>query len=619
MWQEGGRLLTRTAEFHVAGVVPIKGLAADRNLVPDYPGISGSESVADWDPPFPVDLARVRQQDEDYWDEYRTTPKAFIQLAIGQELWQSRFGKLTSIRFALPTDADPQASLDAFGRNLREAIDPAQMGIALFAARAEGLQASRGATDFGEYFLYFSFFLVASALLLAALFFKLGIEQRLREIGILQATGFAASKIRTQFLLEGFVLASLGTLLGLMGALLYGSLMMKGLRTWWQGAVGTTMLSLHVSATTLIIGSLAGLVAATLCILWTLRRVANASTRSLLSGTLDGGKRDAGKKRRGDAEIKKDDEEKAILLSPRRRVSASPRLVIVAIVFGLIGLVLLLAASLDWVAEAAGFFGGGTALLVSLLCLQSFWLRRERKSLIQGSGFWALARLGFRNATHRPGRSVLCIALIASAAFIIVSVDAFRRDDRQLALDKKAGGGGYPLLAESLLPLVQDPNTPEGRDALNLTAGDENGELKDVHFARFRLRPGDDASCLNLYQPRKPRILAPTDDFLEGGRFSFQSSLAQTEEEKKNPWLLLQKESTDGSVPIIADANSLAYVLHLKLGDEFVLDQGDGRGPIRLRVVAALVGQHFSERAFDVGKEFPAPLPGRRRLSLLFT
>jgi hypothetical protein len=53
--------------------------------------------------------------------------------------------------------------------------------------RGQGLAASRGATDFGEYFVYFSFFIVVSALLLAALFFKLGVEQRGREIGLLRA------------------------------------------------------------------------------------------------------------------------------------------------------------------------------------------------------------------------------------------------------------------------------------------------------------------------------------------------------------------------------------------------------------------------------------------------
>jgi ABC-type antimicrobial peptide transport system permease subunit len=49
-----------------------------------------------------------------------------------------------------------------------------------------------------------------SALLLAALFFKLGIEQRLREIGTLQAVGFSASKIRGLFLTEGMVLSIAG-------------------------------------------------------------------------------------------------------------------------------------------------------------------------------------------------------------------------------------------------------------------------------------------------------------------------------------------------------------------------------------------------------------------------
>ena len=50
-------------------------------------------------------------------------------------------------------------------------------------ARSRRSQASAGATDFGEYFTYFSFFLVVSALLLAVLFFRLGVEQRLRQVG----------------------------------------------------------------------------------------------------------------------------------------------------------------------------------------------------------------------------------------------------------------------------------------------------------------------------------------------------------------------------------------------------------------------------------------------------
>src|SRR5262249_42939795 len=103
---------------------------------------------------------------------------------------------------------------------------------------------------------------------------------------------------------------------------------------------------------------------------------------------------------------------------------------------------------------------------------------------------------------------------------------------------------------------------------------------------------GDDASCLNLYQPRNPRILGASDDFIRSGRFSFQQSIAQTKEEKENPWLLLNREPTDGAVPVIADANSMTYVLHRKLGDEITVKQSDGRSA-RLRLVGALEDSIF--------------------------
>jgi len=198
---------------------------------------------------------------------------------------------------------------------------------------------------------------------------------------------------------------------------------------------------------------------------------------------------------------------------------------------------------------------------------------------------------------------VLCIALIASAAFIIVSVDAFRhRVDIDTTRDTHSGSGGFPLLAESLVPLVHDPNTRAGREALNL-AGDESASgFGGVSFTRFRVRPGDDASCLNLYQPRSPKIIAPTADFIAGNRFAFQSSLAGSNEEKQNPWLLLRREFADGAVPVIADANSMTYVLHLKLGEDFVLSRPNG--PVRLRLVGSLADSVFQSELVMAEKHF---------------
>jgi len=578
LWQEGGRLETRSAKFRLAGVLPIKGLAADRNLVPDYPGITGSANLSDWDPPFPIDLQRIRQKDEDYWHQYRTTAKAFVPLKVGQSLWQTRFGKVTSMRLWSSGD-----SIKGFEAKLRDNLNPAFMGLLVVPVRSQGLEASRGATDFGEYFLYFSFFLVISALLLTTLFFKLGIEQRVREIGTLRAIGFGPSAIRKLFLSEGLILALTGSLIGLVGAIAYGELMMLGLRTWWVDAVGTTSLRLHISPQSLVFGGVGGIVTALVCVMLTLRGLKSQSARSLLAGNVS---------------------------TSDSKATGGKTSFRVAVIVTLVGLSLLIAAAFHLIGQVAGFFGGGTTLLVAFLFYQSSWLRRRKKSSLSGSGWLPLVRLGFRNTTYRPARSILCIALIASATFIVVSVDSFRHRDSGNTLERKSGTGGFPLLAESLVPLVNDPSTREGQEALNLVNDNPESPLSGVKLARFRVQPGDDASCLNLYQPRNPKIIAPTDDFLASSRFAFQSALPGTTEETSNPWLLLNHDLPNGVIPVIADANSLTYVLHLKLGDELDLQQGDK--PVRAKVVAALSDSLFQSELLMSEKNFVRLFPAQQ-------
>ncbi len=572
LWHEGGRLETAKADFDLAGTVSISGFAADRDLVPSYPGITESENMSDWDPPFPIDLQRVRKQDEDYWRQYRTTPKGFIWLGDGQELWQTRFGKLTSIRIQSSTGELTPDLKNSFSARLRQTLSPLQAGFQIVPVREQGVQASRGATDFGEYFLYFSFFLVVSALLLTALFFKLGIEQRLREIGTLQALGFSASRIRRLFLAEGVLLAILGSLLGVLGAIGYAKLLMYGLRTWWIDAVGTTALTLHVSWQSMLIGAVGGILASVVCVILTLRKVGTSSTRGLLLGE-----------------------------SPK-----GTRILGIGIGATVVGLALLAAGAVHVIPQVAGFFGGGVVLLVASVCYLSAWLRRKNRKPIRGAGWWTISLLGFRNAAHRPSRTVLCVTLIASAAFIIVAVDAFRRSG-SASTDSKSGSGGFPLFAESLLPIVHDANTPAGREALNLNTTNDAAVLQDLKFVSFRVRPGDDTSCLNLYQPRNPKIIAPPASFLDDNRFTFQSSIDSNE---TNPWLLLNREFPDGAIPVITDANSLTYVLHLKVGEDLIVDHG--AQPLRLRIVGALSDSIFQSELLMSDKNFVRLFPAEQ-------
>jgi hypothetical protein len=87
-----------------------------------------------------------------------------------------------------------------------------------------------------------------------------------------------------------------------------------------------------------------------------------------------------------------------------------------------------------------------------------------------------------------------------------------------------------------------------------------------------RLRPGDDTSCLNLYQPTRPRVVGLSDRFIDANRFRFSRSIAASDSERRNPWRLLQAPVVDGAIPAIADATSLEYVLHASVGDVIVID-----------------------------------------------
>jgi ABC-type antimicrobial peptide transport system permease subunit len=568
VWQDPGRLVTETSEVVVARIVPLAGPAADRDLAPHYPGITGSENLQDWDPPFPIDLSRIRPIDERYWDEHRATPKGFIPLAVGDALWRSRYGALTAIRLMPASGMSLADAHEQYAARLRAILDPLVLGMAVRAPRAEGLAASRGATNFGEYFTYFSFFLVASAVTLSALFFKLGIEQRVREIGLLRAVGFNARAVRHLFATEAVILSLMGSGLGILGALGYGWLMMTGLRTLWIDAVGTRALSLHVSWLSLLAGAAGGVASALVCIWWTLGALGQVSERSLLSGQLR-------------SDVSEDVRGSSRQAASRWRFLRWPGATTGAIGFLLLGLALMLLGFAGRIDEAGAFFGAGASLLVASLSAVSAWLRRRPRTPIAGRGWWPVSRLGLRNAAYRPARSVLSVGVMASATFILISVDAFRREGHVDAGDPHAGTGGYALMVETLLPVAHDPGSEEGRGLLGLSS------RADVGITPFRVLPGDDASCLNLYEPRQPRIIAPGPGFIAERRFTFRDSLDGSDEERENPWRLLLREYPDGAVPVIADANSMTYVLHRTLGDEIVIDRG-GMTPLRLRLVAAL-------------------------------
>ncbi|HEV3075046.1 MAG TPA: FtsX-like permease family protein [Thermoanaerobaculia bacterium] len=647
----GAPLRTGGAAFRVRGIVALAGLAADRSLTPAFPGIDQARDMASWSPPFPVDLHRVRPRDEAYWHRFGPTPKAFVALAAARRRWRSRFGDLTSVRLecgavpaggtvgesglgeagsaplavagsassaapglarlttpgsasvaapgspragstsaplATAASAPPAATgseqlAARFEPLLLARLRPADFGLALRPVRAEGLRAAAEGTDFSSLFVSFSSFLIVSAALVTGLLFALGLERRAREVGLLLALGYPPRSVRRRFLGEGLALAGAGALLGAACAGAYAAPLLGGLAPALPG-VEVSRLAFAISPATLAWGWLASVVTVLVFLVAGVRRMGRLPAARLLAGAVTAG--------RGER---------------RSRAWRAAALVASTAVLA----VLILAAALRAAHGGAPVlaFGVAASLLVAGISAFALWcLAAGERDAARGG----LLALGVRNTAANPRRSVLSVGLVASACLVLVLVAANRRDQ---ASGGPRGWGGWNLVAESATPIYQDLGRREGRAALGFSAEAER-VLAGSEIAGLAEVPGDDASCLNLYRPLRPRLLgvpprlarqrfplAAGDGSLEslfagavakprpppeeGSRGSARrQSRRPGREEEASP---SQAAAEAEAMPAVGDEQAVRWVLHLGVGDEITVADAAGV-PARLRIAGLLAG-----------------------------
>ncbi len=564
----GSQLIERTNSFRVRGVVPLKGLHADRTLMPEFPGIAKAESTHDWDAGFKL-THKIRDQDETYWKQHRGTPKAFITLAAGQKMWSNRFGNLTAIRWLVPTNTSPESLRASIESNTRANLDPEDVGLKLEPVRERALAAANQGQDFGQLFLGFSFFLIGAALILMAMLFQFGVEQRASEIGTLLALGFQPSQVRRLLLAEGVVLSALGAVLGVAGGIAYAKGMLWGLSTIWRNAVGASPLRYHAEPMTLVIGAVAGTAVAALVIWYGLRKQVRQPARVLLAGGEVQGEMIESSRSPASEESLRGSSFAAIGRAGRAGLLS------IAVALGLISF----AFATSQTSNAGLFFGAGALLLMGGLAFASRFLRRL---LRHASVVPSLGDLALRNAARRRKRSLAVIALLACGSFLITSIGAFRLDSDKDALKRSSGTGGFRYIGESSLPVVVNLNTKSGREEFGL----DEKDLTGVNFVQMRVRDGDDASCLNLNRAQRPRLLGVEPAELQRlTAFSFAGFAKGFE--RSQSWGLLAESHLDGAIPAIGDAASIQWALGKKLGD--TLDYTDKRGrEFKVRIVGAV-------------------------------
>lgn len=558
--------------FQVARILPMSGLGADRSLTPDYPGLTDKASIREAPPELGIKEELLSDEDEEYWKEHRAAPKLFLNLQTARRLWGESYGELTSIRV-------PAEHAAAFERAVLNELDPAALGMAFRPIKGQQLAAATGSTDFSMLFVGLSFFLIASAALLVAMLFRLSVESRARQFGVLQAMGFTPRALHRLALAEGAILAIAGGMVGLACAIGYTWLMVTGLRTWWVDAVGTTALRLHVAPMTLGIGFAAGFVIALLAVTWAARRLRQVEAIRLLGGA--GVFADSSTSRRG-----------------RRSVTALTWLGIIG------GAAMLLAGMVGVFSSQAAFFAGGSLLLLGSLSALAWALRLDRPG--RSTDRWSVNALAFRTARRHPARSLLTIALIALASFLIVTVASMRQGPPKDVGEKRSGTGGYRFIVQADIPLLADLNTSQGRERLGMREPDAP-VWSNARFTSFRRSAGQDASCLNLTRPDQPTILGVPQEMSNQNRFTF----ARVVEEIDYPWTLLERPiEDDGDIPVIADDETARYILKLGLGQSLSITDERGRSR-RLRLVATLAGSMLQSELLMSEANFRRLFPSR--------
>lgn len=550
------RLVIVASAFTVTGIVPMDHPALDRDRMPEFPGLADSENCREWKPGIPLSLDRIRDKDEKYWDDFRGTPKALIPLSVGQSIWQNRFGNLTAVRW--PAAGNSPESIAAA---IRKSVKPASIGLTVQPIREQADAASAGTSSFGGLFLGLSMFLIASAVVLIALIFVFGLQQRLSQAGLLVAVGWPASQVRRVLIAEAAILCVAGAALGSLAALGYTAVMIAALESVWSGAVAGATLWFRPTLRSVLIGGgvsiVIGLAACTL----TLRKPLRRPARELLAG-------------------------------PGESAAAKPLPGRVSFWLAWISALLLIPLLLfGWLRPDPGlFFGIGSLMLIAAISITYRWLAWVHK---QQTSLKQLSQLARRNTTRRKGRSLAVILLLAIGVFLVVAVGANRQNPLSTAHLRSSGTGGFALFAQSAIDLPKDPGTDEARQFFNLDAT----AMKDVGIIPMRIREGDDASCLNLNRAQQPRIYGVDPKSLgDLNAFPFKDAeyvkhpLGEEKSlllEYDNFWYLLEKDSGPDVIPAIGDYATVFWALGKRLGDEIAFTDDKGN-PIRLRIVAML-------------------------------
>jgi ABC-type lipoprotein release transport system permease subunit len=527
------RLEERSVDLTVVGVVDIAGKAADPSLLPPIPGINDAVSCLDWEPPFPLDLGTIEDEDVAYWHQYTGTPKVWVDLGTARELWTNPDGDWTGARFK-PAGDGAVPSLDAFDA----AITASDAGVAFIPIRADALATAGPLAIFEQMFIAFGVVLIITGLLLQASAFANLARARRREHSTLRALGMTQDELTRLMVLEGTLWALLAGAFGLVAGVALGAGLVGGLNSFWASAVESAKIPLAVGGGSLALAFGVGLVVTITTLFLSARQAARAELAATLADREGGGF------------------EMPLPGTPKRWLA--------------LGLVLLILPGVAGAALRPGTDVGGLAMFFTvgllatlgwLLVMMPFMPKLEQQ--VRRRGLTAPLWLGLRSLRRRPRRALALITTFAVVAFSVIGISWAGEMEIRTAGDfKSEQTGGYDVLAETWVQvgtdLKDDPDAPPG----------------DWKVTPVKVVGHQGGTCSNLNARFPPRVMGVPDEFLGNVTVGFRSSDVGGD---RSTWLSLDELTSEGRVPVVVDYNTLVWIYGGELGEVYEVSGDRGR------------------------------------------
>jgi putative ABC transport system permease protein len=532
------KLIEKKNGFFVRQIAEMKGIYGDSLLMPDFPGISGKESCSDWDAGVPVKLNDIRKKDEEYWNKFRGTPKAFINYDKGAELWGNNFGPATAMRFP------GNLSEEEITKKLTGHLDPAINGFRITDLYEESLRAASESVDFSTLFLSLGFFLILAAIVLLSFAVTTYLESKHGQIRTFFALGFRTSWIERLFLAESGLISVTGCFIGSFAGILVSMVIINLLNTVWQGAVQTNTLTAFFSLIPIFTGFVVTTIIAMIFLIFKIK-----------------------------LHLKNLSREKKISLSPPGR----GRNLVFLISSLIVSSALFFLSRIIKDQETFLCFGSGSVLLVSMILLCRLYLIYPGGLISDNNKFSGkLSRMYY---SYYPSHAVAPILFIAAGIFAVFITGANRMSFDSDHLKPDSGTGGYLLWCDNTIPVKADLATPSGRATESL----DEDQLSQMSFVQIKRFAANDASCLNLNHVTAPSLLGVNpDEFISRGSFSFTRSIKN--DNIKNPWEFLNLHPSGNTIYGIADQTVLEWGLKIKPGDTLIMRSENGQ---KLNIIIA--------------------------------